>query len=110
MPSLRGRRNRGRGRGARGIGERGEGTPATRTPFASFPPNDFQLSNYLIRQELSIYPPIKIRRAFFCMTDFTRECATCRQNKNSPNSFVKRPGKWLETFNKCDVSDANKNL
>ena len=62
-----------------------EGTPAVNTFFVSM--------IYLIRQELSIQPPIKIRSAIFCMTVFTRECTTQRQGEKTFLNFsVKRLG------------------
>ena len=44
-----------------------KGTQATRAASFAFRPL-FQLSQLLLKR------PIRIRRALFCMTDFTREC------------------------------------
>ena len=69
--SQRSRRKRERGRGTRMrekngvLGARDEGTPATKTPIFSSPPTN--LGNPIMQ------PPIRNRRALFCMTDCTQE-------------------------------------
>ena len=85
--------------GGRGGGrKRRRETPATKAASFAFRPL-FQLSQLLLKR------PIRIRRALFCMTDFTRECI-------AEGGFVVVEHEEVEEIfaTECRRRDSHKNL